>query len=92
MFSGTIVGIENNDAITATYSTSATPGSAVGSYTIVPAAVDSVPSMLNNYTVTLVDGTLTVKAAPLTITANRTSRTYGGANPTFTGNHRGDRE
>ena len=67
MFSGTIIGLKNGDAITATYSTMATPASPVGQYAIVPAAVDSVPSTLNNYSVTLVNGTLTVTKANQTI-------------------------
>ncbi len=57
---GTITGLKNGDAITATYSTSATTASPVGTYAIVPAAVDSSPSRLGNYKVTLVNGTLTV--------------------------------
>ena len=84
-FSGTIVGIKNGDAITATYSTSATAASPVGPYNIVPAAVDSAPSTLGNYCVTLVNGTLTVGKAPLTITASAAGRTYGDPNPAFSG-------
>src|SRR6185312_878797 len=60
---GSIAGLKNGDAITAAYSTSATAGSPVGTYTIVPAAVDSSPSKLGNYNVTLVNGTLTVTYA-----------------------------
>lgn len=60
---GSIVGLKNGDAITAAYSTSATAASPVGTYTIVPAAVDSSPSTLGNYRVTLVSGTLTVSYA-----------------------------
>ncbi|HEX5557035.1 MAG TPA: MBG domain-containing protein [Gaiellales bacterium] len=57
---GTVSGLKNGDAITAAYSTPVTTGSPVGAYAIVPAAVDSSPSRLGNYTVTLVNGTLTV--------------------------------
>jgi hypothetical protein len=60
---GSIAGVKNGDAIAAAYSTSATAGSPVGTYTIVPAAVDSSPSKLGNYNVTLVNGTLTVTYA-----------------------------
>jgi hypothetical protein len=60
---GSIAGLKNGDAITAAYTTSATAGSPVGTYTIVPAAVDSSPSRLGNYNVTLVNGTLTVTYA-----------------------------
>jgi hypothetical protein len=57
---GSIVGLKNGDGITATYSTSAGTSSSVGSYRIVPTAVDSSPSTLSNYNVTLVPGVLTV--------------------------------
>jgi hypothetical protein len=60
---GSIAGVKNGDAITATYSTPAAAGSPVGTYAIVPAAVDSSPSTLGNYRVTLVSGTLTVSYA-----------------------------
>ena len=38
----------------------------------------------NNYAFTLVGGTLTVTRAPLTVTAENKSRTYGAANPPLT--------
>src|SRR5207237_9892210 len=81
VLTGTIVGLQNGDAITASYSTSATAASAVGSYTIVPTAVDSIPATLSNYDVTLVDATLTVSKAPLSITAADKGKVYGAANP-----------
>jgi len=67
-FTGSITGIQNGDAITATYSTSAVASSDVGTYTIVPAAVDPSPSKLGNYSVTLVNGSLTVTQKPATAT------------------------
>src|SRR5581483_7639384 len=83
-FTGNITGIQNNDNLNATYATAATPGSPVGTYAIVPTLVD--PSGISsNYNVTLVNGTLTVNQAPLSVTANSTSRTYGAANPALTG-------
>ncbi|MGA2253387.1 MAG: NF038129 family PEP-CTERM protein [Thermoguttaceae bacterium] len=87
--SGTIVGLENGDSITATYSTMATPASPVGQYPIVPVAVTSVLGTLNNYTVTLVDGKLTVGKAPLTITAVNKTKGYGAALPTLTASYAG---
>ncbi|WP_255358592.1 MBG domain-containing protein, partial [Terrabacter sp. Root181] len=78
---GTITGTQNGDAITATYATTATAASNVGTYTIVPTAVDSTPATLANYQVTLVNGSLTITKAPLTITADDKTRTYGDANP-----------
>ncbi len=74
---GTISGIKNGDAITASYSTSASAGSPVGGYAIVPAAVDASPAKLGNYDVTLNNGTLTVGQRSLTVTANNRSKTYG---------------
>jgi hypothetical protein len=65
VFTGTITGLSNGANITATYSTTATTSSPVGTYPIVPALVD--PSNLaTNYTVSLINGTLTViQAAPV---------------------------
>ena len=65
VFSGTIVGLKNEDAITASYCTTATSSSPVGNYPIVPAAVDSVPGKLSNYVVTLINGTLRVMPVSL---------------------------
>src|SRR5205823_15045166 len=69
-FSGTVMGIKNSDAITASYSTGAGPTSPVATYAIVPAAVDSTPGTLGNYSVTLFNGTLTVSQATPSITWN----------------------
>ncbi|KRB43882.1 hypothetical protein ASD90_19905 [Terrabacter sp. Root181] len=88
---GSIAGIKNGDAITATYATTATAASGVGSYAIVPTAVDSTPSTLSNYTVTLVNGSLSVTKAALTVTADHKSRTYGDANPALTVSYTGFR-
>src|SRR5579871_2831456 len=84
-FTGTIVGIKNSDNITATYSTTATTSSPVGTYPIVPAVSDNGTGKLSNYSVTLVNGTLTVTSSILTVTANNASRFYGDPNPVFTG-------
>ncbi|HWY68333.1 MAG TPA: MBG domain-containing protein [Terriglobales bacterium] len=64
-------------------STTATPASGVGSYAIT-ATLGSLAAA--NYTFTFVNGTLTVNAAALTVTAQNASRAYGAANPTFTAN------
>ena len=84
VFSGTITGIQNGDNITATYATTATVTSPVGTYPITPTLVDP-NGKLANYTVTMTNGTLTVTAAALTVTANNASRTYGATNPVFSG-------
>src|SRR5207245_2846429 len=83
-FTGTITGIKNGDNITATYSTTATATSPVGTYPIVPALVDPT-GKLSNYTVTSTNGVLTVSPAPLVVTAANASRLYGDPNPAFTG-------
>jgi 6-phosphogluconolactonase (cycloisomerase 2 family) len=85
VFTGTIVGIKNGDNITATYSTTATTSSPVGTYPIVPAVSDNGTGKLANYTVTINNGTLTITSAILTVTANNASRFYGDPNPVFTG-------
>jgi MBG domain (YGX type) len=70
VLTGTVTGVRNNDDITATFSTSATPASNVGDYAIVP----HVDGDVSNYAVTLTNGKLTVTKAPLTAKAADTSR------------------
>jgi MBG domain (YGX type)/Bacterial Ig-like domain (group 3)/NHL repeat len=77
----TRTGTLNGDAITITYSTTATITSPVGTYPI--NATASGPSS-GNYAITVVPGTLTVTAAPLTVTVANASRPYGTPNPAFT--------
>ncbi|MFQ6603639.1 beta strand repeat-containing protein, partial [Flavobacterium sp. C3NV] len=65
-------------------STAAVTGSPVGDYTI------SVSGAANpNYTITYVDGTLTITKALLTITADDQTKVYGEANPTLTATYSG---
>ncbi|HEX4604006.1 MAG TPA: MBG domain-containing protein [Candidatus Angelobacter sp.] len=85
---GSIVGIKNGDNITATYATTATQSSPVGTYPIVPTLVDP-DSKLGNYTVTVVNGTLTINPAPLTITANDKTKILNAPNPAFTASYSG---
>jgi sugar lactone lactonase YvrE len=61
-FTGSITGLQNNDSISATYASSATPSSPPGTYAIVPTLVDP-NNRATNYVVTLQNGTLTVGAA-----------------------------
>ena len=58
-------------------STGAAATAAVGTYTIVPSAATFSAGLSSNYTITYVNGTLTVNPAALTITANNASKTYG---------------
>src|SRR5262249_56593740 len=62
-----------------TVSTTATGSSAVGTYPITASGAAS-----TNYTVSYVQGTLTVTKAALTVAADNQSRAYGSANPTLT--------
>jgi hypothetical protein len=62
--------------------TTATQTSALGTY---PITITQGTLAAQNYTFTLVNGTLTVAGVPLTVSANSTARLYGAANPTFTG-------
>jgi hypothetical protein len=74
---GTIVGVQNNDSIGASYITPAVVASPVGTYPIQP-----VPSGsgLGNYVVTTNNGTLTVTTAPLMVRADDRTRAYGQTN------------
>jgi hypothetical protein len=85
---GTIVGIKNGDNITATYATTATQSSPVGTYPIVPTLVDP-DSKLGNYSVTSINGTLTINPAPLTITADDKTKVLNSPNPAFTASYSG---
>jgi len=75
---GTVTGLVNGDVITATNSTSATPASPVGNYAIVPLAVGAA-NVLNNYAISLLNGTLTVlpETTSLTVTLSPTSIVVG---------------
>ncbi len=65
-------------------STTATTGSAAGTYSITAGGITDA-----NYSVTYVPGTLTVNPATLTITVADAARLYGAANPTFTATNSG---
>ena len=56
----------------------------MGAYPIVPALVDPA-GKLGNYSVTITNGTLTISAAALSVTANNATRVYGDPNPVLTG-------
>ncbi|MGD0812813.1 MAG: protease pro-enzyme activation domain-containing protein [Verrucomicrobiota bacterium] len=79
VLTGTIIGLQNGDNITATYDSSATTNSAVGTYAITPKLVDP-DNRQTNYIVTLSNGTLTVTmAAPLLSWATPSAVNYGTA-------------
>ncbi len=85
---GTLTGVQNNDNITASYTTAATATTAVGTHAITATLIDP-DNKQGNYDVTLANGILTITQATLTITAENKSRSYGVVNPeltaTFTG-------
>jgi hypothetical protein len=56
---GTVVGLQNGDLITANFTTTATPASLVGAYPITPFVLDP-SNRSGNYTIRLVNGTFTV--------------------------------
>ncbi len=62
-----------------TITTTAVPTSTVGNYPIVPSA-----AVAPDYSISYVNGTLTITKAVLTATADDKTRTYGAANPPFT--------
>jgi hypothetical protein len=74
-FTGTLNGVVAGDALTETFSTTATATSPVGTYPIVPSA--SGPKIAN-YTVTATNGTLTVTEGSF-ITFTIPTHTYGNA-------------
>ena len=88
VFTGSIAGLVAGDVITATYSSTATPASPVGSYPIVPTLSDP-GGRLPNYMVAIHNGTLSVvDTTPpvLTLPANITTQapSPGGAVVSFT--------
>jgi glucuronoarabinoxylan endo-1,4-beta-xylanase len=76
---GTLTGVVNSDAITATYGTTATASSPAGSYAITATLVDP-SSKLPNYTVTNTPGTLKIlTASSVTTWPTAAALTYGQA-------------
>jgi outer membrane protein assembly factor BamB len=80
-FSGTVTGAQTGDAFTEGFATTAATTSAVGSYPIVPSVTGS---NLANYTVNIVNGTLTVTAAATTTTLTAPASAICGASVTLT--------
>ena len=74
-FSGTVKGAVNGDTFSESFTTTATTTSNVGSYPIVPSVTGK---NLSNYTVNIVNGTLTVTAAATSTTLSAPgSASYG---------------
>jgi hypothetical protein len=85
---GTITGLVNGDNITATYATTATTSSGVGTYAITPTVHDP-NGKLSNYTLAATPALLTVTPAALTITAANATKIYGCNNPTLSVSYSG---
>src|SRR5205823_2431198 len=81
---GTVTGVVNGDATTASFSSAVNSTSNVGNYTIT-AALNDPTSKLGNYTVTSNTGTLIITRTALSVTANDKSRLYGAVNPALDG-------
>jgi hypothetical protein len=80
-FTGSVTGLVNGDAVTVAYSTTAIQTSDAGAYAITPQVSGS---PLSNYTLNATDGILTVSTAPLDLTADNVTRTYGNTTPALT--------
>jgi hypothetical protein len=81
-FTSTITGALNGDTFAIAYTTTATATSPIGNYPIIPTVSGATAG---NYNITTTNGVLTVTPAALTVTANNATRSYGSANPAFTG-------
>jgi hypothetical protein len=86
--SGTLVGVQPGDDITASFGTAATTNSGVGTYAITASLADP-GNKLGNYSVSSQAGTLTVTPAALVGRADDQTRSYGGTNPVFTATYTG---
>jgi len=86
-FTSSITGlVAGDEAVVAslTYTTTASASPNAGTYTISPTGVTA-----SNYNLSLVDGTLTVNKAGLTVTADNKSITYGESIPALTYSYAG---
>src|SRR6185437_9739513 len=88
---GTVTGAKNGDSLLDTYTTAADATSGVGHYAIAAHLAAGPGADLGNYDINLVDGSLTVTPAPLTVKADDKTKVYGDDNPTLTGTITGTR-
>jgi hypothetical protein len=85
---GAITGVKNGENITASFTTTATQASNVGTFAITAAAVFSPTTLAANYSLTTTNGVLTITTVPLTIAANNQTIILGGSvvpSATYTG-------
>src|SRR5258707_1184643 len=82
-FTGTLTGFLGADGVTATYSRTAGETVASSPYTI--SAVLSPAGVLTNYTITYNAAAFTINPKLASVTPDAASKTYGDADPSFTG-------
>ena len=82
-FSGTLVGFLVADGVTASYSRTAGETVTGGPYTI--SATLSPAAVLSNYSITYNTASFTIDAKTASVTPNAASKTYGDADPAFSG-------
>src|SRR5207248_2805559 len=82
-FTGTLSGFLAADSVSATYSRTAGETVAGSPYTI--SAALSPAGVLANYTITYNTASFTINARAASVTPNAANKTYGDADPTFTG-------
>src|SRR5439155_20758903 len=82
-FTGTLSGLLAADGVTATYSRTAGETVPGGPYTI--SATMSPAAVLSNYSITYNTASFTINAKTASVTPNAASKTYGDADPAFTG-------
>ena len=84
-FTGTIIGIQNGDPITATYASAGAVATApIGTYNIT-VTLNASAAVLANYNVTLNTGTLTVTQRTLIVTPDDKAKAFGTTFTAFTG-------
>ena len=81
-FNSVSTGLLNGDIVTVTYTTTATTGSPVGTYTVTPVVSGPAAAF---YNVVANPGVLTVTPAPLTVSGGSVTRVYGAPNPALNG-------
>ena len=83
--SGSLAGSDALGTATVTpQSTATTTANAGTTHTITPSAQTFTVGSAGNYSITYLDGTLSITPRPITVTADNLSRTYGSDNPTGT--------
>jgi hypothetical protein len=84
-FTGSLAGVVAGDGITATYSTTATPASPIGSNYQITASLNDPNNKLGNYTISNTPGMLSITRSAITVVVNSATSIYGAPFPAFTG-------